>query len=75
MPSCSGQNGITCMRPTAPAEETAQRSKRLSTSMTRHHQPGRQARLAGAVRLAVDLLEDVEALVLLLDDACAAAAP
>src|SRR6195256_4291723 len=40
MPRRSGQNGITCMRPTAPARDTAQRSKRLSTSMTAMTSPG-----------------------------------
>ena len=40
MPSCSGQNGMTCIRPTAPALETAQRSKRLSTSSTASTSPG-----------------------------------
>src|SRR5882672_5149937 len=40
MPRRSGQNGITCMRPTAPAGDTAQRSKRLSTSMTAMTRPG-----------------------------------
>src|SRR5213595_3169058 len=40
MPRRSGQNGITCMRPTAPAGDTAQRSKRLSTSMSAMTRPG-----------------------------------
>src|SRR5882672_509227 len=40
MPRRSGQNGITCMRPTAPAGDTAQRSKRLSISMTAMTRPG-----------------------------------
>src|SRR6185437_2352186 len=40
MPNRSGQKGITCIRPTAPAEETAQRLKSLSTSMTAITSPG-----------------------------------
>src|SRR5580658_2384963 len=40
MPSRSGQNGITCMSPTAPLEETAQRSKRLSIVITAITSPG-----------------------------------
>ncbi len=40
MPSCSGQNGMTCIRPTAPALETAQGSKRLSTSSMAITNPG-----------------------------------
>src|SRR5882762_11262603 len=40
MPRRSGQNGITCIRPTAPAGDTAQRSKRLSTSMSAMTRPG-----------------------------------
>src|SRR2546429_2391024 len=40
MPRRSGQNGITCMRPTAPAGDTAQRLKRLSTSMSAMTRPG-----------------------------------
>ena len=55
MPSRRGQKGMTCIRPTAvPAEETAQRSKRLSTSMTAMSNAG--GRLA--FRLAMHLLED-----------------
>src|SRR5205814_1390763 len=68
MPSRSGQNGITCMRPTAPLGETAQRSKRLSTSMSAITRPG--GRRASPARCgAVDLPEDVEPLVLFLHDA------
>ena len=40
MPSCSGQNGMTCIRPTAPALDTAQGSKPLSTSSTAMTRPG-----------------------------------
>jgi hypothetical protein len=40
MPSRSGQKGITCMSPTAPADDTAQRSKRLSTAINAITSPG-----------------------------------
>ena len=40
MPSRSGQKGITCISPTAPAGETAQRSKRLSTAISAMTSPG-----------------------------------
>src|SRR5919109_1307773 len=48
IPSRSGQNGITCMRPTAPVGETAQRSKRLSTSMSAITRPGGNRATRGA---------------------------
>ena len=40
MPSRSGQYGITCISPTAPVEDTAQRLKSLSTSITAMTSPG-----------------------------------
>src|SRR5437016_774067 len=50
MPSFSGQKGITCIKPTAPAEETAQRSKRLSTLIRPMTRPGARARLTRQAR-------------------------
>src|SRR5690606_6089234 len=40
MPSSCGQKGMICISPTAPALDTAQRSKRLSTSITAITRPG-----------------------------------
>ena len=65
MPSCRGQNGMICISPTAPAEDTAHRSKRLSTSMTAMTRPGGSSEPA---RLAVNMVKDVGALPVILDD-------
>ena len=42
MPSCSGQNGMTCISPTAPALDTAQRIEAALDVEHRHDQAWRQ---------------------------------
>ena len=48
------------MRPTAPAGDTAQRSKRLSTSISASTRSGGSCSVGIALRLAVNMIENLD---------------